>query len=58
MKKIDLKYLTFAFIISFVLSFMLYLYEPLLTYSSNINDFWFDFNLMISNIILYMILIT
>ena len=57
MKKIDLKYLTFAFIISFVLSFMLYLYEPLLTYSSNINDFWFDFNLMISNIILYMILI-
>lgn len=57
MKKIDLKYLTFAFIISFVLSFMLYLYEPLLTYSSNINDFWFDFNLMISNIILYMIII-
>ena len=53
MKKIDLKYLTFAFIISFVLSFMLYLYEPLLTYSSNINDFWFDFNLMIYNIILY-----
>ena len=57
MKKIDLKYLTFAFVISFVLSFMLYLYEPILTYSSNINDFWFDFNLMISNIILYMILI-
>ena len=57
MKKIDLKYLTFAFIISFVLSFMLYLYEPILTYSSNINDFWFDFNLMISNIILYMIII-
>ena len=57
MKKIDLKYLTFAFVISFVLSFMLYLYEPILTYSSNINDFWFDFNLMISNIILYMIII-
>ena len=57
MKKIDLKYLTFAFVISFVLSFMLYLYEPILTYSSNINDFWFDFYLMISNIILYMIII-
>ena len=57
MKKIDLKYLTFAFVISFVLSFMLYIYEPILTYSSNINDFWFDFNLMISNIILYMIIV-
>ena len=57
MKKIDLKYLTFAFVISFVLSFMLYIYEPILTYSSNINDFWFDFKLMISNIILYMIII-
>lgn len=57
MNKNILKNITFAFVISFTLSFMLYMYEPILTYSSNVNDFWFDFRLMISNIILYMVIV-
>lgn len=57
MKKNILKHMIFAFAISFTLSFMLYMYEPILTYSSNVNDFWFDFKLMISNLILYMIIV-
>lgn len=42
-----------GYIIAFVVSFMLYIYESILTYSSNINDFWFDFGQMLPNIILY-----
>ena len=51
--KNDLKNLAPGYIIAFVVSFMLYVYESILTYSSNINDFWFDFGQMLPNIILY-----
>lgn len=51
--KNSLKNLTPAYILSFVISFMLYIYEPILTYSTNINDFWFDFKTMIGPILLY-----
>ncbi len=40
-------------IIAFLTSFMIYIYEPIITYSSNVNDFWFDFKLMLPNIIMY-----
>ena len=40
-------------IFAFVSSFMLYIYEPIITYSSNMNDFWFDYKLMLPNIIIY-----
>lgn len=52
--KNDLKNLAPGYIIAFVVSFMLYVYESILTYSSNINDFWFDFGQMLPNIILYL----
>lgn len=42
-----------AIILSFITGFMLYIYEPILTYSSNIDDIWFDFQLMMPNILLY-----
>lgn len=46
-----------AILIALVASFMLYIYEPIITYSANINDFWFDFNLMLPNILLYFIVL-
>ncbi len=42
-----------ATILAFAVSFMLYIYEPIITYSANVNDFWFDLKLMIPNILLY-----
>ena len=51
--KKDLKNLVPGYIIAFVISFMLYIYESILTYSSNIDDFWFDFGKMLTNIILF-----
>lgn len=40
--KISLKQLLPAYIISFVFCFMLFIFEPLLMYSTNQLDFWFD----------------
>ena len=42
-----------AIIFAFTTSFMLYIYEPITTYASNIDDFWFDFKLMLPNILQY-----
>ena len=42
-----MKKLVPAYVISFVLCFMLFIYEPLLMYSSNIDDFWFDIHTLI-----------
>ena len=55
MKKIkeSIKELLPAVLLAFVTSFMVYIYEPILTYSTNINDFWFDFKLMFSSIVIY-----
>ena len=41
------KRLITAYIISFVLIFMLYIYEPIVMYFNNINDFWFNFSTII-----------
>lgn len=42
-------------ILIFVISFMFFIYEPLLMYSTNINDFWFDFStLFSSNIVIFL----
>ena len=49
MKK--LKPLIPAYILSFVFSFMLYIFEPLTMYGTNVNDFWFDLYIMLPPII-------
>lgn len=36
-----------AYILSFVICFMLFVFEPITMYSSNIDDLWFDFSMMI-----------
>ena len=41
------KNLAQAYIILFVGCFMLYIYEPIIMYATNMDDFWFDFQLMI-----------
>ncbi len=35
------------FIVCFLLCFMCFIYEPIIMYSTNINDFWFDFHTML-----------
>lgn len=51
MKK-NIKKLIPAYILSFTISFMIYIYEPIVTYSTNINDFWFDLKTIIGVILL------
>lgn len=51
--KNNIKKLLPAYILSFVISFMIYIYEPILTYSTNVNDFWFDFKTMLGVILIY-----
>ena len=45
-----------AYILAFVLSFMLFIYEPITMFATNINDFWFDFSLLLKAIFLIFIL--
>lgn len=40
-----------AIILSFTFSFMLYIYEPIIMYAPNVNDFWFDLYIMLKPII-------
>lgn len=35
-----------SIILSFAISFMLFIYEPIVMYSNNINDFWFDLGIL------------
>ena len=42
-----------VYVISLVLSFMLYIYEPITMYLTNVNDFWFDINIIIKPLIIY-----
>lgn len=50
--KAVLKDLLPAYIIAFVFCFMLFVYEPLVMYSTNQLDFWFDMALMIGPVLL------
>ena len=43
----DIRQLRPAYVIWSAFCFMLFVYEPLLMYSTNKNDFWFDFGIMI-----------
>ena len=45
------KRLIAAYIVSFVLAFMLYFYEPITMYLNNVNDFWFNLNIILFPII-------
>lgn len=36
-------------IMSFVIAFMLFIYEPITTYASNTEDYWFDLKALLTN---------
>ena len=55
MKK-HLKDITPAIILAFVASFMLFIYEPIITYASNTEDFWFDLTALFKANIVYLII--
>lgn len=55
--KNNIKNLIPAYILAFVVSFMLYIYEPILIFSTNFNDFWFDFKTMMGVIPIYFALL-
>ena len=55
--KNNIKNLIPAYILSFVISFMLYIYEPILIYSTNLNDFWFDFKTMMGVIPIFFLIL-
>lgn len=40
-----------AYILCLVFCFMLFIYEPIMMYANNINDFWFNFNIMIKPVL-------
>lgn len=42
-----MKNLVYGYVIVFVFCFMLFLYEPLIMYGTNVNDFWFDLGIII-----------
>lgn len=48
LKKDILKDLIAAYILAFAFGFMLFVYEPVFMYASNMDDFWFDFSVMIN----------
>ena len=55
--KDNIKRLVPAYILAFAVSFMIYIYEPILTYSTNINDFWFDLKTMMGNVLIYFLIL-
>ena len=40
-----------AYILCLAFSFMLFIYEPIMMYVNNMNDFWFNFNIMIKPVL-------
>ena len=57
MKNFKFKDLIFPTIVSFVLSFMLIIYEPIITYAANTDDYWFSFKtLILNNLLLFLML--
>lgn len=51
--KNNIKNLIPAYILSFAVSFMLFIYEPILMYTNNINDFWFDLITMLKPVLFW-----
>lgn len=56
-----MKKLICGYCLALVISFMLYIFEPIVMYISNVNDFWFDLRLiidiLINNFVMFLALI-
>ena len=49
--KNTLKKLLPAYVLCFIFLFMLFIYEQIMMYATNINDFWFDFDIFIKPVL-------
>ena len=47
-----------SYILSIVISFMLFLYEPIVFYSNNVNDLWFDLGTLLNPMILVAVILS
>lgn len=54
-EKLSFKEFSASLIMFFTLSFMLFIYEPIVVYSSNVNDYWFNFKTLVLNNLLIFI---
>lgn len=54
-KKLSFKEFSASLIMFFTLAFMLFIYEPIVAYSSNVNDYWFNFKTLVLNNLLIFI---
>lgn len=50
------KKLSTAYILSFVVSFMIWIYEPITMYANNIEDLWFSFKIVIGPLLLLFVI--
>ena len=51
-KTTNKKHLIMALVFSFIVAFLLFVYEPILMYSGNIDEFWFDLETLIGAMLL------
>lgn len=51
-EKTSIKHLIAALCFSLVVAFTLFIYEPIVMYSTNIDEFWFDFGTLLSTMLL------
>lgn len=56
-EKLCLKDMIIPIIMSLVISFMLFIYEPIITYATNTSDYWFNFSPLITNNLLIFLII-
>ena len=56
-KNKNIKKLFLSYILCFIFCFMLFIYEPIMMYATNMNDFWFDFSIMGPLVIKFFLLI-
>lgn len=54
-EKLSFKEFSVSLIMFFTLAFMLFIYEPIVAYSSNVNDYWFNFKTLVLNNLLIFI---
>ena len=54
-EKLSFKEFSVSLIMFFTFAFMLFIYEPIVAYSSNVNDYWFNFKTLVLNNLLIFI---
>ena len=53
--KMHIKNLIAPSIMSFVIAFMLFIYEPIITYAANTEDYWFGLKELLLNNLIFLL---